>query len=155
MDEATYLAMSQAHMPSFYRVAYSLVGNRPDAEDAVQQALLSAWTHRHQARAGAEKAWMMRIVINECYSILRRRKKAIPVADVPQGASAPMEPTPLQEAVRALPENLRTPLLLKYMEGMSEKEVASALRIPVSSVKSRLFRARKKLQAQLSEEVSP
>lgn len=155
MDEATYLALSQAHMPSFYRVAYSLVGNRPDAEDAVQQALLCAWTHRQKARPGAERAWMMRIVVNECYNILRRRRKAIPVADVPQGTHARMEPTPLQEAVRALPESLRTPLLLKYMEGMSEKEVASALGIPVSSVKSRLFRARKKLQTQLSEEVSP
>lgn len=155
MDEATYLALSQANMPSFYRVAYSLVGNRPDAEDAVQQALLSAWAHRQKAHPGAERAWMMRIVVNECYNILRRRKKAIPVADVPQGMSTRMEPTPLQEAVRALPENLRTPLLLKYMEGMSEKEVASALGIPVSSVKSRLFRARKKLQKQLTEEVSP
>ena len=140
MDEATYLTLCQANMPSFYRVAYSLVGNRPDAEDAVQQALLSAWTHRHQARAGAERAWMMRIVVNESYTLLRRRKKAIPMADIPRGTSARIEPTPL---------------LLKYMEGMTEKEVASTLRIPVSSVKSRLFRARKKLQQQLSEEVSP
>ena len=155
MDEATSLTLCQANMPSFYRVAYSLVGNRPDAEDAVQQALLSAWTHRHQARAGAERAWMMRIVVNESYTLLRRRKKAIPMADIPRGTSARIEPTPLQEAVRALPESLRTPLLLKYMEGMTEKEVASTLRIPVSSVKSRLFRARKKLQQQLSEEVSP
>ena len=59
----------------------------------------------------------------------------------------------LREAINALPEALRTPLLLKYMEGMTEKEVAEALRLPVSSVKSRLFRARKLLKQELNEEV--
>ena len=153
MDESTYIAVCEAHLAAFHRIAWSLVGNRADAEDAVQQALLNAWTHRANARPGAERAWMMRILINECRSILRRRRRCIPVEEVPATPAAPPDNAALQEALRALPESLRTPLLLKYMEGMTEKEVALAMALPVSSVKNRLFRARKLLKEQLNEEV--
>lgn len=152
MDETTYIAVSEQYMPSMYRAAYSIVQNRYDAEDAVQQALLNAWKGREKARDGAERAWMMRIVINECYTILRKRKRSIPTERVPETPVQQTDPA-LYEAVSALPENLRTPFLLKYMEGMSEKEVAAALGLPLPSVKNRLFRARKKLQHYLQEEV--
>lgn len=152
MDETTYIAMSEQYMPSLYRAAYSIVQNRHDAEDAVQQALLNAWKGREKARDGAERAWMMRIVINECYTILRKRRRSIPTDQVPETPVQQADPA-LYEAISALPENLRTPFLLKYMEGMTEKEVAAALRLPLPSVKNRLFRARKKLQNELQEEV--
>ena len=98
---------------------------------------------------------MMRIVINECYNILRQRKRTVPAQDALEKADAPVQQADpaLYDAISALPENLRTPFLLKYMEGMSEKEVAAALRLPLPSVKNRLFRARKKLQIELKEEV--
>ena len=152
MDETTYIAVNEQYMPSLYRAAYSIVQNRHDAEDAVQQALLNAWKGREKARDGAERAWMMRIVINECYTILRKRQRSIPTDQVPETPVQQADPA-LYEAISALPENLRTPFLLKYMEGMSEKEVAAALRLPLPSVKNRLFRARKKLQKELQEEV--
>lgn len=152
MDETTYIAVSEQYMPSLYRAAYSIVQNRHDAEDAVQQALLNAWKGREKARDGAERAWMMRIVINECYTILRKRQRSIPTDQVPETPVQQADPA-LYEAISALPENLRTPFLLKYMEGMSEKEVAAALGLPLPSVKNRLFRARKKLQKELQEEV--
>lgn len=152
MDETTYIAVSEQYMPSLYRAAYSIVQNRHDAEDAVQQALLNAWKGREKARDGAERAWMMRIVINECYTILRKRQRSIPTDQVPE-TPVQQADNALYEAISALPENLRTPFLLKYMEGMSEKEVAAALRLPLPSVKNRLFRARKKLQKELQEEV--
>lgn len=155
MDEATYIAVCEAHMTSLFRVACSIVGSRQDAEDAVQQALLNAWRHRAKARPGSERAWLMRILVNECRSILRRRGRSISLEDIPYVASPVTADVDLQTAIRALPESLRTPLLLKYMEGMSEKEVAAAMHLPVSSVKSRLFRARNTLKKQLSEEVSP
>ncbi len=152
MDETTYIAVSEQYMPSLYRAAYSIVQNRHDAEDAVQQALLNAWKGREKARDGAERAWMMRIVINECYTILRKRQRSIPTDQVPE-MPVQQADNALYEAISALPENLRTPFLLKYMEGMTEKEVAAALRLPLPSVKNRLFRARKKLQNELQEEV--
>ncbi len=153
MDEAAYIALCEEHLPSFYRIACSIVGNPQDAEDAVQQALLNAWRARDKARPGAERAWVMRILINECYSLLRRRKRLIPTAALPLPPSPAEADTALQDAIRSLPEILRTPVLLKYMEGMSEKEAAAALGLPVSTVKNRLYRARKQLQTLLNEEV--
>lgn len=157
MDEAVYIAVCETHMAAFYRIAYSIVQNQPDAEDAVQQALLNAWRARSRAKPGLERAWVMRIVVNESLTLLRRRKHTLLTEDFPTLA-APEDDgqsAALHAAIRTLPESLRTPLLLRYMEGMSEKEVAAALHLPLSSVKNRLFRARKLLQKQLREEVSP
>ena len=155
MDESTYIALCQQHLAAFYRMALSITGTRQDAEDAVQQTLLKAWQHRLKARTGLERAWIMRILVNECYTLLRQRKRAIPMEELPVHAADMPTDSPLREAIRALPETLRTPILLKYMEGMTEKEVAEALHLPVSSVKNRLFRARKLLKQELNEEVGP
>ena len=156
MDDATYLAVSEAQMPMFFRMAYSILRNRHDAEDAVQQALLNAWKSRDRARPGAERAWMTRIVINECRNIQRHRRRCLPMPDFPEEAApSPSDPdTGLYDAIRALPEKLRTPFLLQYMEGMSEKETAATLGLPLSSVKNRLFRARNILKKTRHEEVA-
>lgn len=156
MDEAVFTLVCERHLAAFYRIAVSILHSPPDAEDAVQQALLNAWQSRQKATPGLERAWIMRIVINESIAILRRRRRTIPVDDFPcASASIDAPDSALQEAIDSLPDSLRIPLLLKYMEGMTEKEVAAALRIPLSSVKNRLFRARRKLQKLLNEEVSP
>ena len=154
MDETTYITLCEAYMPALFRVACSILGNRADAEDAVQQTLLLAWQHRAKARPGCEKAWMMRILVNTSRSILRKRRICVPLEDIPLTAPESTD-FALREAIQALPENLRTPLLLKYMEGMTEKEVAAATGLSVTRVKSRLFRARKQLQKSLTEEVDP
>ncbi len=155
MDDQTCAALCERELTAFYRVAYSIVGNRADAEDAVQQAFLRGWKARAQARPDAEKAWMMRIVINECYTILRKRKRTVPMDDL-SALPAPSAPDAgLAEAIRALPESLRTPLLLKYMEGMTEKEVATVMHLSLTGAKNRLFRARKALKTLLDEEELP
>lgn len=157
MDEAVFIALCEAHMAALYRMAVSILRSPADAEDAVQQALLNAWRARGRASPGLERAWVMRIVINESLTLLRRRQRTIPTEDF-STLAAPEADEPaaaLHTAICALPESLRIPLLLKYMEGLTEKEVAAALRLPLSSVKNRLFRARRKLQTMLNEEVSP
>ena len=157
MDEAVFIDVCSAHMAGFYRIAFSIVRSQQDAEDAVQQALLQAWSARRKAAPGLEKAWLMRIVINESITVTRKRRRVIPAEDFPAVAASEDdgESAALHAAISTLPESLRTPLLLKYMEGMTEKEVAAAMHLHLSAVKNRLFRARKALQKQLSEEVSP
>lgn len=152
MDEKRYIAVCREWMPVFFRTAYGILHSRADAEDAVQQALLNAWRCRDKARDGLEKAWMMRIVINECYTILRRQSRCRP-GEIPEAPWIPPEDTGLYDAIQTLPESLRTPFLLKYMEGLTEAETAAALGLPVSSVKNRLFRARRQLRKLLREEV--
>jgi len=75
------------------------------------------------------------------------------VAQMPQGMQKAyeMEDGELRAAIDALPEKLRTPLLLHYMEGFSEREIAGVLGIPVTTVKSRLYRARKALRMELED----
>lgn len=156
MDESVFIGLCREHMAALYRMAVSILRSPPDAEDAVQQALMKAWAARKKASPGLEKAWLMRIVINESLTILRKRRRTLPTEDFPTLTAPEADDfAALHAAIRALPESLRTPLLLKYMEGLTEKEVAEALRLPLSSVKNRLFRARKALQKQLNEEVSP
>lgn len=93
---------------------------------------------------------MMRIAINEAYTILRKRKSTV---DIPELAVWPHErDEQLYSAIEQMPELLRMPFLLKYMENMTEKEVAAVLKITQSSVKNRLLRARQYMQNVLREE---
>ena len=141
MDDVTFIRLCEAEMTVLYRMAVSILRRQQDAEDAVQQALLKGWTARQKAWRGSEKAWLMRIVINECRNVQRYRMRVLPVETVPE-TPTDVPDVSLRLAVDALPETLRLPLLLKYMESMSEKDGAAALRMSVPAVKSRLLRAR-------------
>lgn len=155
MDEATYTAISERYLSSFFRTAYSLLRNKSDAEDAVQQALLNVWKARTSVRAGSERAFMTRVVINECRNIQRKRMRGFPSGELDETESyLPPEDIGLYDMIRSLPDSLRTPFLLKYMEEMTAKEIAEAMRLPLASVKNRLFRARKKLQKKMDEEAA-
>ena len=113
---------------------------------------MKGWASRKRIWKGSEQAWMMRVVINECRNIQRHRMRVSPIERLPDNPSD-WPDMALRVAVDALPETLRLPLLLKYMESMSEKEIALALRLSVSAVKSRLHRARQALRNELNEEV--
>jgi RNA polymerase sigma-70 factor (ECF subfamily) len=152
IDDATFIRVSREAMPSLYRISLGLLRRPQDAQDAVQQGLTNAWAARDRARGGSERAWITQIVIHECRNIQRYRQRVTPVETVETGEWTPPDRT-LRDAVDALPPNLRLPLLLKYMEGMSEREVAQAMRLSVPAVKSRLLRARRGLQKLLNEEV--
>ena len=152
MDDATFIRLCEAEMTGLYRMAVSILRRQQDAEDAVQQALLKGWTARQKAWRGSERAWLMRIVINECRNVQRYRMRVSPVETLPETPSD-VPDVGLRLAVDALPEALRLPLLLKYMESMSEKDIAVALRLSIPAVKSRLLRARRTLRKALNEEV--
>lgn len=119
-----------------YRVSCTLLRCEADREDAVQSAL--------------EKAWLTRILINECYAIMRRSRRIIPMAEVGENQPAQWEAQNADEmlcrALTALPDTLRLPIVLHYMEGMDIRTIARTLRIRESAVKSRLHRGREKLR---------
>lgn len=152
MNEAAFTALCRAHMDGLYRVSRSILHAPEDAQDAVQNTLLKAWAARDRVRPGCERAWLIRIAINECRSIQRQRMRVMPVENLPE-QPCNLPDTTLRDAVAVLPETLRLPILLKYMEGMSEKEAAQALGITQTVLKGRLFRARRALERQLNEEV--
>ena len=97
------------------------------------------------------------IVINECHNIQRKRMRVVLMDEMPEMA-APEDTyeaeAELRSAIDSLPEKLRVPLLLRYMERYSETEIAQTLGVPVTTVKNRLFRARRAVRAKFDEEVT-
>ena len=151
MDKNAFADLYMELFPGLYRLALSILRSEADAEDAVQQAAVRAWQARDRMRPGAERTYITRILINGCRDIQRRRMRTIPVDRIPERPEQPPDPS-LRDVLDSLPEKLRTPLLLMYMEGWGEREIASALRITGYAVKSRLRRGRAALAAALDEE---
>ena len=136
--------------PSLRRIAYSIVRNEHDAQDAVQQALLAVWARRECVEFARLKPYLTRAVMNACRDIQRARQKAIPMKEIPEMSYQPPDGV-LADAVERLTEELRLPLLLHYMEGYKLAEIAGALGQSLPQVTSRLFRARKRLKRMLEE----
>ena len=136
--------------PSLRRIAYSIVRNEHDAQDAVQQALLAVWARRECVEFARLKPYLTRAVMNACRDIQRARQKAIPMKEMPEMSYQPPDGM-LADAVERLPEELRLPLLLHYMEGYKLAEIAGPLGQSLPQVTSRLFRARKRLKRMLEE----
>ena len=143
--------------PTLYRISMSILRHEADCRDAVQQALLNVWAARRRLEETRFRAYLTRAVINECRNIQRKRMRETPIDEMPD-IEYVMQPeqSELREAIDLLPESLRMPLLLHYMECFNEKETAAALGITVVAVKNRLYRARKALKQQLKDwEVAP
>src|SRR5437660_2172213 len=156
-------------LPSFYRKAYRQLGNAADAEDAVQDALLSAYKHLDQFNGGAQMStWLTTIVINSARMQLRKRSRHIQVSlDEPFGdeqqnflseqiaddSASPEDvcrESELHARVKQLLTQLSAPLRkafqLRDVDGLTTHEAALLLGVPDGTVKAQLARARAKLR---------
>ena len=146
MDRTDFEQLYITLYPGLYRLAQSILRQEADAQDAVQQSAAKAWAAADRIGEGREKAYITRIVINECRNIQRHRHRIMPVEEPRGTGSLDAQDSELKAVVEALPETLRLPLLLRYMEGYSEQEAAAILRIPRNTLRARLKRARAKLR---------
>ncbi len=148
--------------PRAYRTACLILRNPADAEEAVQDAFLRAWRFRASApKDGGLQPWLYRVVVNSCYSKLRKEAghrthraaddglEELPHAGPhPDAVALQSETTQtLVDALADLPESLRIPVVLRYYAGLSEKEIAAAIHRRPGTVKSRLHEARARLAA--------
>ena len=146
MDRLFFIASAQAMERSMYCIARSYLRCEADCEDALQNALLRAWEKRNTLRE--ERYFRLtRILINSCKETLRRQKREAPTADFPEAAAPQGSDPVLWEALRALDEKYRVTVILHYRDGYSVREIASILRVPESTVKTRLSRARQQLKS--------
>lgn len=130
-----------------YRVSASILRQEADREDAVQSCIEKAWRKRALLRdEGRFDAWVTRILINECYAIHRRQQRFIPVEQVPDAPAPPEENVDLSRFFASLPDKLRLPMALHYVEGLDISEIASILHLPLGTVKTRLYRGREKMK---------
>ena len=151
-----------------YNVAFRIIGEHGAAGDATQEAFISAYQKLEQYRGGSFKAWLLRIVSNSCYDELRRRKRQ-PVSPLKpelddgelleeptwleDNAASPEEQSEqaeLQEAIQhcigELDEKFKTVLVLVDVEGLDYETASEAAGAPLGTVKSRLARARERVQ---------
>lgn len=152
MDARTFARASEEYAARLYTVAYRLLGNRADAEDAVQRALLKAFEARESyAPRWALSTWLYRVLTNVCIDELRRRRR-VPPEPLPGGrATTQVERTDLARALGTVPREARVLLALHYVNGLSYRELAAIRGISVNTVKSQLARGKAILKQALEE----
>jgi RNA polymerase sigma-70 factor (ECF subfamily) len=161
------------YLPLFYRKAYRQLGNEADAEDAVQDALLSAYKHLDQFKGQAQMStWLTAIVTNSARMQLRRRPRQVHLSlderfgeeqeyclsdQLPAGEPSPEDETRTSELHRnllrflaQLSPPLRRAFQLRELDGLSTSEAANVLGVPDGTVKAQLARARAKLKRLIS-----
>jgi RNA polymerase sigma-70 factor (ECF subfamily) len=134
---------------TLYRVSYSFLPNPYDQDDAVQEAIRIALQKRETLREDRYlKTWIIRILINVCYGLLRKKKKELPT-EIIEVVIPSTSDTTVMEALLKQEERFRLPLVLHHIEGYTTKEVSHILRIPEGTVKARLVRGRSLLKTEL------
>lgn len=151
MDIDFFLRELEKQSGMLYRVAFTILRNDHICEDALQDTALKAWEKRNTLRQEAYfRTWITRILINCCRDIQRQNRRLVSMEDIAEPVSYPPDMT-LHLALSALPENLRLPLVLCYSEGMTYAEIATALRLPMATVRGRIHRAKRELRKELDE----
>jgi RNA polymerase sigma-70 factor (ECF subfamily) len=157
-----------AYQDMAFNVAYRMLADEDLAEDAVQNAFISAYNNLGSFRGGSFKAWVMRMVTNGCYDELRRQKRrpttplepmnedneehdsAAWMASDEPSAENRMEQAELEHALQhcleQLPPEFRAVVVLVDVQGLDYSEVSQSVKTPLGTIKSRLARARLKIR---------
>jgi RNA polymerase sigma factor (sigma-70 family) len=153
------------HLDAAYNLARWLTRNEQDAQDVTQEAFLRAFRFFDGCQGGSERAWLLTIVRNTCYTWIQRNRRAgrtelfdeeIHGIEFSSGADpetqvlARAKEESLRRALEELPDVFREALVLREMEGMSYKEIADVTCVSLGTVMSRLARARTQLRESLS-----
>ena len=138
---------------TLYHVAKTLLLSDADCKDAIQEAIVKAFSSLHTLRQDSyAKTWLVRILINECYTLIRRQKRTVSLEyQCQEVLREATDYSDLYEAVLQLPADTRICVILYYLEGYSIKETAKLLGITESAVKNRLARARTKMRRELEQ----
>ena len=174
-DEAAFEQIMRRHNRLMFRSARSILKSDAETEDALQEAYLSAWRALGSFRADAKlSTWLVRIVINESLSRLRRRSaQVIPLEGSMDTDDQPPQPDLqddpdrepdriamrgevrrlMEKRIDTLPDTFRTVFMLRAVEELSVEEIAAALDIPEATVRTRFFRARGLLRESLARDV--
>ena len=155
-DPDAFTLLMQWFSEDMYRTAIAILINDEDAADAIQDTILACWEKIDTLREERYfKTWMTRILINKCYDIKRQRMDKISIEECEELIASDHDPNrELKEILEQLQERYRLPLMLFYGEGYKIAEIAQLLKIPQSTVQTRLARGREKLAACFKEGVN-
>ena len=172
-DRREFARLVDAYSGPLYRLALKMLGNAPDAEDALQNTFLKAFQHidTFEGRSSLS-TWLYRIASNEALMLLRKRRPETSFSDIPSEDDNEQNIDPVQftdwcclpeeeflsaearsaldRAVQHLPETLRIVFVLRDIEDLSIQETSQVLGLSETAVKTRLLRARLRLREELS-----
>jgi RNA polymerase sigma-70 factor (ECF subfamily) len=158
-DLARFEQVVLPHLDAAFNLARQLLRDVDEAEDAVQDACMRALRHFGGYRGGNDRAWLLAIVRRTCYTRYERARWSRLAASFDEEQHSPAEAAPpagevferhdrseaLRRALEELPVALREVIVLREIEQMSYKEIASITNVPIGTVMSRLARARERL----------
>ena len=157
------------HLDAAYNLARWLTRNDQDAQDVTQEACLRAFRFFDRYQGGSARAWLLTIVRNTCYTWLHKNRQSDSIelfdeeihnpelpgkADPESQALASADKETVSRALEELPDVFREALVLREIEGMSYREIASVTAVSLGTVMSRLARGRTRLRQSLTAELS-
>ena len=156
MDKETFCAGIVDCQETMFRAAKAILQNDQDVEDAVQEAICTAFARRDSLREMDKfRPWVLRILTNKCYDACRKRRNTVDLeaaGEVPAATGLDTaERLSLWQAVMSLSDDLRATVTLFYYDGMSVREIGGILGISEAAVKTRLRRGRERLRLLLDE----
>ena len=159
-DQAAFSRLVEAYLRPVYNLTYRMLGDPHEAEDAAQETFLRAYARLGQYKPNHKfSTWLFSIANHHCIDRLRKRRaKFVSIDDNPvlqnlEGSAVRPESSALrmeqsaeiQRLLAKMDPDYRMPLILRYWEEYSYEEIAEAMDLSISAVKSRLFRARKQM----------
>ena len=152
-DPDAFTALMNAYMQHLYKTAKAILMNDEDVADAMQETIMVCWEKMGTLKEDRYfKAWVTKILINECYNLIRGRKGVTYVDEIPEipddGEKSDLE---WKEALAVLGEEYRLPVVLYYVQGFQTKEIAKLMGISDAAVRTRLSRAREQLRKHYEE----
>ena len=138
--------------PTLFRVAFAILRNRTDCEDAAQNAVLKAYRNLGSLKQrGYFKTWLISILKNECFDMLKRRRPTLDVKEQELSYEMAVPDVDLNRAFDQLSPEERLTITLYYYEGYDTREIAKLTEVSEGTVRSRLSRGRASLRAMLQE----
>lgn len=168
-DVQAFEELMQSHESRIYAIALRMMGNREDAQDCAQEAMVRIYRAMGSFKGQSALAtWIYRITMNTCLDELRRRKarkvtsldslvdngwSPTDTGDTPEERGLRVEKqNALNQAIQSLPDDMRAAIILRDVKGYSYDEIASILDANVGTIKSRISRGREKLREILSKQ---
>lgn len=153
-DKKAFMELIKSNEKSMYKVARAMVFNEEDIKDVFQDTIIKAYESIEKLKEPQYfSTWLIRILINNCNDVIKKRKKVISLEIVKEESyKEKFKNVDLYMAINELEEDLKMIIIMFYFMDMAIKEIAKAQSIAEGTVKSRLNRARKKLEEKLSKE---
>ena len=155
-DAGAFVELIECCMQSLYKTAYAITENDADAADAISETILKCWEKLPDLKKEKYfKTWITRILINNCYDLMRRGTWEFPAESIPElpHADSGYENAEWKNVIDSIDEKYRLILILRYVENFNSTEIAEMLDLPAATVRTRISRGLKQLKQKIAPSI--